>query len=69
MEDRPNTPKSEGYYRRKNNIDPLLHKKFFSKYRTIKKLGEAVLEKYIKLNIIMNFLQLNLKIKKKAIIY
>ena len=37
MEDRPMTPRSDGFCRNKKNQDPLLYKKYFSKYRTIKK--------------------------------
>ena len=48
MENRPKTPKSDGYYRNKKNIDPLLHKKYFLKYRTIKKLGEGSFGKVYK---------------------
>ena len=48
MENRPKTPKSEGYYRNKKNVDPLLHKKYFLKYRTIKKLGEGSFGKVYK---------------------
>ena len=48
MENRPKTPKSDGYYHNKKNIDPLLHKKFFLKYRTIKKLGEGSFGKVYK---------------------
>ena len=48
MENRPSTPKSDGYYRNKKNIDPLLHKKYFMKYRTIKKLGEGSFGKVYK---------------------
>ena len=48
MENRPSTPKSDGYYRNKKNIDPLLHKKYFLKYRTIKKLGEGSFGKVYK---------------------
>ena len=48
MENRPDTPKSEGYYRNKKNVDPLLHKKYFLKYRTIKKLGEGSFGKVYK---------------------
>ncbi len=47
MEERPNTPRSDGFYR-KRKIDPLLHKKYFSKYRTIKKLGEGSFGKVYK---------------------
>ena len=47
MEDRPNTPKSEGFYSNKK-IDPLLHKKYFLKYRTIKKIGEGSFGKVYK---------------------
>ena len=47
MEDRPQTPRSEGFGNKKNQ-DPLLHKKYFSKYRTIKKLGEGSFGKVYK---------------------
>ena len=48
MEDRPMTPRSEGFGQNKKNQDPLLHKKYFSKYRTIKKLGEGSFGKVYK---------------------
>ena len=48
MEDRPATPKSEGFGYNKKNKDPLLNKKYFSKYRTIKKLGEGSFGKVYK---------------------
>ena len=41
MEERPITPRSDGFGRNKRSQDPLLFKKYFSKYRTIKKLGEG----------------------------
>ena len=66
MEDRPNTPKSEGYYRRKNNIDPLLHKKFFSKYRTIKKLGEGSFGKVYKAEYNNEFFAIKFENKEKG---
>ena len=48
MEDRPQTPRSEGFGHNSKNKDPLLHKKYFSKYRTIKKLGEGSFGKVYK---------------------
>ena len=69
MEDRPQTPRSEGFGQNKKNQDPLLHKKYFSKYRTIKKLGEGSFGKVYKQNIMENIMQLNLKIKQKDKIY
>ena len=48
MEDRPQTARSEGFGQNKKNQDPLLHKKYFSKYRTIKKLGEGSFGKVYK---------------------
>jgi serine/threonine protein kinase len=48
MEDRPMTPRSDGFCRSKKNQDPLLYKKYFSKYRTIKKLGEGSFGKVYK---------------------
>ena len=48
MEDRPMTPRSDGFCRNKKNQDPLLYKKYFSKYRTIKKLGEGSFGKVYK---------------------
>ena len=48
MEDRPMTPRSDGFGHNKKNQDPLLHKKYFSKYRTVKKLGEGSFGKVYK---------------------
>ena len=48
MDDRPQTPRSDGFGRNKKNQDPLLYKKYFSKYRTIKKLGEGSFGKVYK---------------------
>ena len=48
MEDRPMTPKSDCFGHNKKNQDPLLHKKFFKKFRTIKKLGEGSFGKVYK---------------------
>ena len=48
MEERPITPRSDSYYKNKMNIDPLLHKKYFLKYRTIKKIGEGSFGKVYK---------------------
>ena len=48
MEDRPQTPRSDGFGNNKKNKDPLLHKKYFSKYRIIKKLGEGSFGKVYK---------------------
>ena len=48
MEERPMTPRSEGFGQNKKNQDPLLHKKYFSKFRTIKKLGEGSFGKVYK---------------------
>ena len=36
MEDRPMTPRSEGFGQKKKNQDPLLHKKYFSKGKVYK---------------------------------
>ena len=66
MEDRPNTPKSEGYFRSKNNIDPLLHKKFFLKYRTIKKLGEGSFGKVYKAEYNNEFFAIKFENKEKG---
>ena len=48
MEERPMTPKSDCFGHNKKNQDPLLHKKFFKKFRTIKKLGEGSFGKVYK---------------------
>ena len=48
MDDRPLTPRSDGFGRSKKNQDPLLFKKYFSKYRTIKKIGEGSFGKVYK---------------------
>ena len=42
------TPKSDCFGHNKKNQDPLLHKKFFKKFRTIKKLGEGSFGKVYK---------------------
>jgi serine/threonine protein kinase len=48
MEERPLTPRSDGFGRNKRTQDPLLFKKYFSKYRTIKKIGEGSFGKVYK---------------------
>ena len=48
MDERPLTPRSDGFGRSKKNQDPLLFKKYFSKYRTIKKIGEGSFGKVYK---------------------
>ena len=48
MEERPITPRSDGFGRNKRAQDPLLFKKYFSKYRTIKKIGEGSFGKVYK---------------------
>ena len=48
MDIRPMTPRSDGFSKNKKNQDPLLYKKYFSKYRTIKKLGEGSFGKVYK---------------------
>ena len=40
MEDGPKTPRSDNC-RDGRSLDPMLNKKYFSKFRTIKKLGEG----------------------------
>ena len=65
MEDRPGTPKSEGYYRKKNR-DPLLHKKYFLKYRTIKKLGEGSFGKVYKAEYNNEYFALKFEEKEKG---
>ena len=42
------TPRSDGFGHNKKNQDPLLYKKYFSKYRTVKKLGEGSFGKVYK---------------------
>ena len=42
------SPRSEGFGQNRKNQDALLHKKYFSKYRTIKKLGEGSFGKVYK---------------------
>ena len=41
MEDGQRTPRSDNFGKRHLNNDPLLDRKYFSKFRTIKKLGEG----------------------------
>ena len=48
MEDGPKTPRSDNCRDGRSHHDPLLNKKFFSKFRTIKKLGEGSFGKVYK---------------------
>ena len=48
MEERPLTPRSDDCRCNNKNKDPLLFKKYFTKYRTIKKLGEGSFGKVYK---------------------
>ena len=48
MEDGQRTPRSDNFGKRHLNNDPLLDKKYFSKFRTIKKLGEGSFGKVYK---------------------
>ena len=48
MEERPISPRSVGCIEGKKNQDPLLYKRYFSKYRTVKKLGEGSFGKVYK---------------------
>ena len=48
MEDRPKTPRSENIGQSHLNKDPILNKKYFSKYKAIKKLGEGSFGKVYK---------------------
>ena len=48
MEDRTNSPKSENLGQNHLNKDPILNKKYFSKYKAIKKLGEGSFGKVYK---------------------
>ena len=48
MEDRSNSPKSENIGQNQLNKDPILNKKYFSKYKAIKKLGEGSFGKVYK---------------------
>ena len=41
MDDGPKTPRSDNCHNGRANHDPMLNRKFFSKFRTIKKLGEG----------------------------
>jgi serine/threonine protein kinase len=48
MEDGPKTPRSDNCREGRAHHDPLLNRKFFSKFRTIKKLGEGSFGKVYK---------------------
>ena len=48
MEDGPKTPRSDNCHDGRSHHDPLLNRKFFSKFRTIKKLGEGSFGKVYK---------------------
>ena len=48
MEDRPKTPRSENIGQSHLNKDPIINKKYFSKYKAIKKLGEGSFGKVYK---------------------
>ena len=48
MEDGPKTPRSDNCLDGRTHHDPLLNRKFFSKFRTIKKLGEGSFGKVYK---------------------
>ena len=48
MEDRPKTPRSDNMGQNQLNKDPILNKKYFSKYKAIKKLGEGSFGKVYK---------------------
>ena len=48
MEERPLTPRSDDCRCNNKNKDPLLFKKYFTKYRTVKKLGEGSFGKVYK---------------------
>ena len=48
MEDRPRTPRSDNIGKGHLNTDPILNKRYFSKYKAIKKLGEGSFGKVYK---------------------
>ena len=48
MEDRPKTPRSDNAGQNRLNKDPILNKKYFSKYKAIQKLGEGSFGKVYK---------------------
>ena len=48
MEERPKTPRSENLGHSHLNKDPIINKKYFSKYKAIKKLGEGSFGKVYK---------------------
>jgi len=48
MEDGPKTPRSDNCHDGRSHHDPMLNRKYFSKFRTIKKLGEGSFGKVYK---------------------
>ena len=65
MEDGPKTPRSDNC-RDGRTQDPMLNKKFFSKFRTIKKLGEGSFGKVYKAKYNNEYYALKIKNKKKG---
>ena len=65
MEDGPKTPRSDNC-RDGRSLDPMLNKKYFSKFRTIKKLGEGSFGKVYKAEYNNEYFALKFESRKKG---
>ena len=66
MEDGPKTPRSDNCHDGRSHHDPLLNRKFFSKFRTIKKLGEGSFGKVYKAEYNNEYFELKFENKTKG---